>query len=246
MSPLPNISGDTLEKPKRTQAFSAELVEKRHQALPINIREYLHKRGLTDAVIDAHKLGYGQFYRKPWITIPIKDVYGNHAFFQSYDRTPALGTTKSFLPKRSRSTALHEWDMLSNIDTDKQLVISEGEMDRLLLLSKGVPAITSTHGAMTFKEGGLRNLEKGGKSTSVLIMMMQEEKGPNGWRKCWKMLDMRPTSSHSPKKLVSTATSRTTSVKLNGSTEDLFQKYAKEYPERIDEAIFSDDVRATC
>lgn len=90
--------GDTGPKPRKTNDFNVELVEKCHLALPPHIREYLHKRGLTDAVIDAHKLGYGQFYRKPWITIPIKDVYGNYSFFK-LRQDPAFGNDKITYPK---------------------------------------------------------------------------------------------------------------------------------------------------
>ena len=229
--------GDTFEKPKRTQAFSAELVEKCHQALPIHIREYLHKRGLTDAVIDAHKLGYGQFYRKPWITIPIKDVYGNYAFFK-LRQDPALGNDKITYPKGAEAQ-LYEWDMLSNIDTDKQLVISEGEMDRLLLLSKGVPAITSTHGAMTFKEEWIEKLGKGRK---IYVCFDNDDAGRKGSERVAKMLENVGYETYIitlPEEVGEHGDITDYFVKLNGSTEDLFQKYAKEYPERIDTSQFS-------
>jgi DNA primase len=62
--------------------FNAELVEKCHLALPPHIREYLHKRGLSDAVINEYKLGYGQFYRKPWITIPYQGYLRQLYIFQ--------------------------------------------------------------------------------------------------------------------------------------------------------------------
>jgi len=61
--------------------FGAELVDTCHFALPANIRQYLNARGITDAVIDNHKLGWGRFYGKLWITIPIKDIYGAFQFF---------------------------------------------------------------------------------------------------------------------------------------------------------------------
>jgi len=45
---------------------------------------------------------------------------------------------------------LYDWEILKS-NPDK-LIICEGELDRLLLISKGIPAITGTHGAGTFKD----------------------------------------------------------------------------------------------
>jgi hypothetical protein len=42
--------------------FDPELVETCCSALPANIRQYLNARGITDAIIDAYKLGWGEFY----------------------------------------------------------------------------------------------------------------------------------------------------------------------------------------
>ncbi|MEK7120828.1 MAG: hypothetical protein AAB840_01940, partial [Patescibacteria group bacterium] len=61
---------------RKSTKFDAGLVETCHLALPANIRQYLNARGITDAVVDAHKLGWGKFYGKWWITIPIQDIYG--------------------------------------------------------------------------------------------------------------------------------------------------------------------------
>jgi len=67
------------KKPSGTK-FDAELVDTCHLALPANIRQYLNARGVSDAIIDAHKLGWGKFYGKWWITIPVKDIYGSFQF----------------------------------------------------------------------------------------------------------------------------------------------------------------------
>ena len=69
--------------PKHTKTkFSKELVESCHLALPDHIRQYLNARGIVDDIIDKHKLGWGVFYNRQWITIPIIDAYGNFSFFK--------------------------------------------------------------------------------------------------------------------------------------------------------------------
>ena len=56
---------------------------------------------------------------------------------------------------------IYDWELLkSNI---KYVVICEGELDRLLLLSEGIPAVTSTHGVNTFKKSWLDELKRVGK-----------------------------------------------------------------------------------
>lgn len=229
--------GDTGPKPRKTNAFNTELVEKCHLALPPHIREYLHKRGLTDAVINEYKLGYGQFYRKPWITIPIKDLYGNYSFFK-LRQDPAFGNDKITYPKGAEAQ-LYDWETLAKTDINKELVISEGELDRLLLISKGVPAITSTHGAMTFKDEWV---EKVGKDRKIYICFDNDDAGKKGSERVAKMVENGGCETHIitlPDEVGEHGDITDYFVKLNGSVDDLFSKYAKPYPEKIDTAQFS-------
>jgi len=50
-----------------------EDIEKYHQALPKEIKNWLlNERGLSEKIINQRQLGYGKFYGRYWITIPIK------------------------------------------------------------------------------------------------------------------------------------------------------------------------------
>ena len=62
--------------------LKAGSVEECHQALPARIREYLNNRGITDELVSDFKLGWGEFYGKWWITIPISDKDGKYTFFK--------------------------------------------------------------------------------------------------------------------------------------------------------------------
>ncbi len=227
--------GDTGPTPRKTNTFNVELVEKCHEALPPHIREYLHKRGLTDAIINEHKLGYGQFYRKPWITIPIKDIYGNYSFFK-LRMDPAFGNDKITYPKGAEAQ-LYDWDNLTKPNIS--LVICEGELDRLLLLSKGVPAITSTHGAMTFKDEWVEKIRKDNK---IYICFDNDEAGKKGSERVAKMLENVGCEEHIitlPDEVGEKGDITDYFIKLGGSVDDLFSKYAKPYPEKIDTTQFS-------
>ena len=227
--------GDTIQTPRKTNIFNVELVEKCHQALPPHIREYLHRRGLIDAVIDEYKLGYGQFYRKPWITIPIKDIYGNYSFFK-LRQDPAFGNDKITYPKGAEAQ-LYDWENLTKPNIP--LIICEGEMDRLLLLSKGVSAITSTHGAMTFKDEWVEKIRKDKK---IYICFDNDEAGKKGSERVAKIIENYGCETHIitlPKEVGEKGDITDYFIKLEGSVDDLFGKYAKEYPERIDTTQFS-------
>ncbi len=228
--------GDTGPKPRKANAFNAELVDKCHEALPPHIREYLRKRGLTDAVIDEYKLGYGQFYRKPWITIPIKDIYGNYTFFK-LRQDPAFGNDKITYPKGVEAQ-LYDWDTLTKPNIP--IVICEGELDRLLLVSQTISAITSTHGAMTFKDEWV---EKVGKGRKVHICFDNDDAGRKGAERVAKMVEKGGCETYIitlPEEVGDKGDITDYFVKLGGSVDDLFGKYAKPYPERIDTSQFKE------
>ncbi len=232
---LAKYLGDTIQKERKTNDFNAELVKKCHLALPPHIREYLHKRGLTDAVIDAYKLGYGQFYRKPWITIPIKDIYGNYSFFK-LRQDPAFGNDKITYPKGAEAQ-LYDWETLTKLNST--LIICEGELDRLLLTSQMISAVTSTHGAMTFKNEWVDNVRKGQK---IYICFDNDEAGRKGAERVAKMVENGGNETYIitlPEEVGEAGDITDYFVKLGGSVDDLFSKYAKPYPERIDTTQFS-------
>jgi len=140
----------TAVKPK----FDPQMAEDCHLALPANIRQYLNARGISDAIIDAYKLGWGNFYGKWWITIPIPDVSGTYQFFK-LRQDPNAGSDKMTYPKGIEAQ-IYGWDTLAS--NPEKIIICEGEMDRLALLSQNIPAITSTHGAATFKENWIKEI----------------------------------------------------------------------------------------
>jgi 5S rRNA maturation endonuclease (ribonuclease M5) len=118
-----------------------------HQELPQRIREWLNDRGIRDEVIDRHFLGWNGRA----ITIPIFDKDGSFSFFK-FRRDPEdiNPDTSKYWYKAGSSAELYGWENIRN--KRSPIVICEGELDLLVLESNGIPAVTGTGGAGTFKE----------------------------------------------------------------------------------------------
>jgi len=116
-----------------------------HEALPRRIRAYLNGRGISDAIIDLHRLGWNG--RR--IMIPIANQEGVVSFFKLARDPEDDFDSPKMLSTRGSSVELYGWERV-RVKPDR-IVICEGEFDRLVLESCGVAAVTSTGGAGTFK-----------------------------------------------------------------------------------------------
>jgi DNA primase len=117
-----------------------------HWNLPERIRDYLRReRGIADEVIDLHCLGWnGQR-----VTIPITDRNGQVVAFK-FAKDPADPTdSPKMLATPGARAELYGWER--TLAKPTQIIICEGEFDRLVLESQGFAAVTSTGGALTFR-----------------------------------------------------------------------------------------------
>ncbi|MCL4390229.1 MAG: toprim domain-containing protein [Patescibacteria group bacterium] len=218
----------------RSAKFGAVSADACHLALTPDIRKYLNARGISDPVVDAFKLGWGKFYGKYWITIPIKDIYGSFCFFK-LRQDPNTGNDKMTYPKGIEAQ-IYGWEMLS--ENHDRIIICEGELDRLALISRNIPAITSTHGALTFKKEWV---DKIGKGKKIYICYDNDEAGRKGSERVAKLLENSGNEIFIvtlPNEVGEGGDITDYLVKLNGDPEDLFSKYAKPYPEKIDTSQF--------
>lgn len=148
------------KEPVDSQKFSEELILICHKTAD-NIRQYLNSRGISDKMIEERKLGYGNFYWSNWITIPIRDESGMPIFFK-LRRDPTAKMVKYMVYPRKMEAMLYGLD---NIDSSEELTICEGEFDQMILSNLGIPTITSTAWAGTFKQEWLEKLESPRKIT---------------------------------------------------------------------------------
>lgn len=216
---------------RKSIKFDPALVDTCHQALPAHIRQYLNARGITDATIAAYKLGWGSFYGKWWITIPITNMDGKFIFLK-LRRAPEDSNNPDkykFYPVGSQST-IYGWEML--INSTETVVICEGEFDRLLLLQNGISAITSTAGAKTFKKEWAEKIM--GKYGKLYICYDNDDEGRNGAERVAKMVENGGNEVYIttlPQEVGKGGDITDYLVKLNGNIHDLFGKYAKRLPD---------------
>src|SRR5262245_27290372 len=122
-----------------------EYARQYHLRIPSRIREYLNGRGISDAIIERYLLGWSGWR----ITIPIYDRSGDVAFFKlAKDPADPTDSPKMYATPGA-SAELYGWEHLD--DGSDQVIVCEGEFDRLLLEGIGYAAVTSTAGAATFR-----------------------------------------------------------------------------------------------
>lgn len=159
--PPPRSAKSTAVKPVSAKV-KTEVIDRHHSALPDKVRTYLHDRGITDEQISDAKLGYGKFYGHHWITIPVKDSAGNWSFLKlRQDPSDSTNADKYKFSPIGSSAAIYNIEALKG--NNDFVVICEGEFDCLVLQTQGIPAITSTAGAGTFKDewiSHLKNLQR--------------------------------------------------------------------------------------
>src|SRR5437867_4132459 len=113
--------------------------------MPLRIRQYLNHRGILDAAIDPHLLGWNG----ERITIPVFDREGRLVFARlakdPHDPQPG----PKMLTPAGGYVELYGWERVRV--RPPRILICEGEFDRLVLESRGLAAVTSTGGAGVFR-----------------------------------------------------------------------------------------------
>lgn len=156
--------------------LSPELIDKLHAALPERIRAYLNQRGINDAIIDQQKLGWGEFYGRSWIIIPVTNSEGSYTLLKlRKDPEDTSDAAKMMVYPKGASHEIYGWELLKH--QLSSLVVCEGEFDRLVLISNGIPAITSTGGAGTFKDEWMQHLFK---AENIYLCFDRDEAGKTG------------------------------------------------------------------
>lgn len=181
---LAPVKSTTKNKKSKVQKLDPVLVDQFHNAMPERIRKYLNNRGIKDEIIEQNKLGYGKFYGNNWITIPILNARREYTFLKlrKDPDNKKSGPKYKVFPSGSKAE-IYGQEILKN--KGSKLVICEGEFDCLVLSAWGIPAITSTAGASTFKEVWLSEL-KG--FDNIYVALDKDEAGEKGADKLIRLL----------------------------------------------------------
>jgi DNA primase len=148
-----------------------ELARKFHENLPDRIRQYLNGRGITDELIEKRLLGWNGWR----ITIPVFTRDGEIAFFKQARDPEDNSDSPKMIAWPKGHMELYGWE---NLTTDSsQIIICEGEFDRLVLETNGFRAVTSTGGARAFKKEWVKEFES---IPTVYICFDNDEAGRKG------------------------------------------------------------------
>jgi 5S rRNA maturation endonuclease (ribonuclease M5) len=114
------------------------------------LRWLREKRGLSDATLRKYEIGWDP--KRQRNTIPVRDERGNVVNVRLYNakKDPKIINYTEGRYKYGSPARLYGVDELSKYQ-GRQVVICEGEWDRLLLSQEGFMAVTGTHGASVFR-----------------------------------------------------------------------------------------------
>lgn len=232
------VEKEKTEGPKRNiKTITPKMVDDFHKALPPHIIEYLHTRGISDEIISQYKIGYMSQYGSQWIAFPIKDLDGNFSFYK-LRQDPKYGKDKMNWPSGGEAQ-IYDWDSL--IMVSDKLLITEGEMDALLMKSKGITSVTGTAGAGTTKDNWLEHFKQ---DIEYYICYDNDEAGKNGAKNMAEKLFKNGCKKISiielPQEVGEAGDLGDYIVRLGLPIDDLFTKYARQYPEKIDISEFKE------
>ena len=131
----------------------------------------MNGRGILDETINSNLLGWNG----KRITIPIYNREGKVTFFRLAKDPEDQIPSPKMISSPGSSVELYGWDQA--LKRPSQIVICEGEFDRLVLETNGIPAVTSTGGAATFRREWAEDLKALGQ---VYVCFDRDEAGGRG------------------------------------------------------------------
>ena len=170
-----------------------ELAGKFYQQLTPEIMEYLVKqRGIHPDAIKYFQLGYAEIENINRITIPVRDENGHVDFFKirrdpgldAEDEVAKYTVFKGFAPdKSSKGSGLFN---IESLKAEKDfVVITEGELDAILLTSHGITAVSYTTGAGCLPVNCHKYFQH---LKEVIVCQDSDDRGIEGTRKIADML----------------------------------------------------------
>lgn len=127
--------------------IAEEVVQKLHEALlgePKRLSFLIEEKGLTREIIERAKIGWEAKAGRYAIPVPYPDGRKGYADIRRYLPNAPKTREKMLAWERGRgSTKLYPWPWVCS---EGELVLTEGEVDALNLIARGIPALTATNG----------------------------------------------------------------------------------------------------
>ena len=144
-----------------------------------NHSDWLEKQKITQEVLKDFQIHTNDF---GLITFPVVDSEGNF-IFNKYRRSPEIISGPKYSYDRGGFVNLYGYFQAKNSST---VLFVEGEKDCLVCWSHNIPAVTSTGGAMSFKEEWVEML----KDKEIILCFDNDKAGGEGMAKTAKMFGL--------------------------------------------------------
>ena len=174
-----NNSNQASTKPASSDPIATAVIEKLHQQLDDQQRDYLRtERILTDEVIERYRLGFEERGSSRRLTIPIADEEGFYRDIRRWLPTEARQANDSKMLHWKSGYGAARLFPADQLQTS-ELILCEGELDALALISHDIAAITATCGASTWPDA----LSGAFAGKSVTILLDNDDAGQQGAEK---------------------------------------------------------------
>ena len=142
------------------------------------VRALREHRGLSDVILKQYHIGWDP--KRQRYAIPIRDAHGavvNVRLYSPHKARKMLNYTKG-PHKYGSPPRLFGLDALVKDDAAQQVILCEGEWDRLWLQQEGFVAVTGTHGAGVFRPDWLTHF----KDKDVVVLFDVDTEGQKAAR----------------------------------------------------------------
>ncbi|MDA0376545.1 MAG: toprim domain-containing protein [bacterium] len=149
--------------------------------LPNAATEYLCSRGISTDLIKTMQIGWISDYKNnSWIALPVLDQKGN-VLWHKLRRPPDSKATQKTLNSPGSKATLYGLPYIPN----DRVVLCEGEIDVLVLLSHGIEAVCPTAGAKSLTKAMLEHLPIG---IEVVLCFDLDDAGAKGKEKALALI----------------------------------------------------------
>ena len=165
------------------------MAEKMHLQLSAEAEEYLANRGLMPGTIKYAKIGEFKKNGKRWLSIPILRSSQEASFFKlrCWPGEEENGPKYINYPGGNEADLYGGYELLEG--KYEEVLITEGEFDRLIAYQNGLPfPVSGTSGARTFKQDWLRYFVKVKK---VYISLDNDSQGEEGTQRIIELFSQK-------------------------------------------------------
>lgn len=148
--------------------------------------DWLKRRNVSEDIIESFHIHTGNALGlENCLVIPVHAPDGTFVF-NKYRRDPTDPSKPKYLYDKGGHVTLYGADHL--LQTQEMVVITEGELDALVLWSMNIPAVSSTGGALSFQEEWTSLLQEAKGIKDIYVCLDNDDAGAEGMVKIHQLI----------------------------------------------------------